>query len=184
MEIDILPMGKPRGLPPSRVGFPASQRRARFGFHRTWSYSLSTGRHRKPCGQHIFRSIDITVMLDAALGTCPGTDIKRQGVKHVTTVETTLRGRIPLVNLDERSPIPLSFVCELSHKLTPSHIRDGLGKCVVLYHVLDLQTLDAYDLVFAYDLCRELVLRVTPPISNPGVDSGYFQLGLATVLRT
>src|SRR6266852_4861521 len=134
--LDILPMGKPRGLPLSRVGFPASRRRARFGFHRTWSYSLSTGRHRKPCGQHIFRSIDITVMLDAALGTCPGTDIKRQGVKHVTTVETTLRGRIPLVNLDERSPIPLSFVFELTHKLTPSHIRDSLRKCVVLDHVL------------------------------------------------
>jgi hypothetical protein len=81
-QIDILPMGKPRGLPPSRVGFPASRRRARFGFHRTWSYSLSTGRHRKPCGQHIFSSIDITVMLNAALGTCPGTDIKRQGVKQ------------------------------------------------------------------------------------------------------
>src|SRR5712691_11704883 len=183
MEIDILPMGKPRGLPPSRVGFPASRRRARFGFLRTWSYSRSTGRHRKPCGQHIFRSIDITVMLDAALGKCPGTDIKRQGVKHMTTVETTLRGRIPLVNLDERSPVPLSFVFELTHKLTPSHIRDSLRKCVVLYHILDLKTLDAYDLVLTYDLGRELVLIVTPSISNPGVDSGYFQLCLASVLR-
>src|SRR5713101_1766436 len=191
MEIDILPMGKPRGLPPSRVGFPASRRRARFGFHRTWSYSLSTGRHRKPCGQHIFRSIEITVMLDAALGTCPGTDIKRQGVEHMTTSETALRGRIPLVNLDKRSPIPLSFVFELSHKLTPSHIGDGLRQFVVLYHVLfaplarkqDVQTLDAYDLVLTYDLCRELVLIVTPSISNLGVDSGYFQLCLAPVLR-
>src|SRR6266550_7639178 len=67
--------------------------------------------------------------------------------------------------------------------IIPSHIRDGLGKCVVLYHVLDVQTLDAYDLVLTYDLCRELVLRVTPPISNPGVDSGDFQLCLAPVLR-
>src|SRR6266480_3290228 len=181
--LDILPMGKPRGLPLSRVGFPASRRRARFGFHRTWSYSLSTGRHRKPCGQHIFRSIDITVMLDAALGTCPGTDIKRKRVKNMTTVETALRGRIPRVNLDERSPVPLCFVCELSHKLTPSHIRDGLGKLVVLYHILDVQTLDAYDLVLTYDLCRELVLRVTPPIGNPGMNTSDLQLSLATVLR-
>src|SRR6266566_7925071 len=176
-------MSKPRGLPPSRVGFPASRRLAGIGFHRTWSYSLSTGRHREPGGQHIFRSIEITVMLDAALGTCPGTDIKRKRVKHMTTVETALRGRIPRVNLDERSPVPLSFVCELTHKLTPSHIRDGLGKCVVLYHVLDLQTLKAYDLVLTYNLCRELVLRVTSSISNPGVDTSDFQLCLASVLR-
>src|SRR2546423_11067327 len=112
------------------------------------------------------------------------TDIKCQGVEHMTTIETALRGRIPLVNLDERSPIPLSFVFELSHKLTPSYIRDGLGKLVVLYHILDVQTLDAYDLVLTYDLCRELVLIITPPISNPGVYSGYFQLSLPTVLRT
>src|SRR5205823_8513692 len=109
--------------------------------------------------------------------------IKRKRVKNMTTVETALRGRIPRVNLDERSPVPLCFVCELTHKLTPSHIRDGFRKCVVLYHVLDVQTLDAYDLVLTYDLCRELVLRVTPPISNPGVDSGDFQLSLAPVLR-
>src|SRR6266702_2565590 len=102
----------------------------------------------------------------------------------MTTIETALRGGIELINLDERSPIPLSFVCELTHKLTPSHIRDGLGKCVVLYHILDVQTLDAYDLVLTYDLSRELVLIVTPLISNPGVYSGDFQLCLATVLRT
>ena len=120
----------------------------------------------------------------ATLGACPVTNIKCQGVKHMTTSETALRGGIPLVNLDERSPVPLSFVLELPHKLAPSHIRDGLGKLVVLYHILDVQTLDAYDLVLTYDLCRELVLIVTPPISNPGVDSGYFQLSLPTVLRT
>src|SRR6266516_2683653 len=67
--------------------------------------------------------------------------------------------------------------------IIPSHIRDGLGKLVVLYHILDVQTLDTYDLVLAYDLCRELVLRVTPPISNPGMNTSHFQLSLATVLR-
>ena len=101
----------------------------------------------------------------------------------MTTSETALRGGIPLVNLDERSPIPLSFVCELPHKLTPSHIRDGFRKLVVLYHILDVKTLDAYALVLTYDLCRELVLRVTPSISYPGVDTSYFQLCLAPVLR-
>src|SRR4051794_19046914 len=101
----------------------------------------------------------------------------------MTTVETALRGRIPRVNLDERATVPLSFVFELTHKLTPSHIRDGLSKCVVLYHIFDVQTLDAYDLVLTYDLGRELVFIVTPPISNPGMNTSHFQLCLPTVLR-
>ena len=42
-DIDILPMGKPRGFQPSLVGFPASLSLAWFGFHRTGSYGLSTG---------------------------------------------------------------------------------------------------------------------------------------------
>src|SRR6266568_260126 len=75
--IDILPMGKPRGLPLSRAGFPASRRPARIGFHRSWSYSLSTGSHRKPCGQNVTCGIDITVMLDATFGASPETNIKR-----------------------------------------------------------------------------------------------------------
>src|SRR6266567_4548452 len=101
----------------------------------------------------------------------------------MTTIETALRGGIELINLDERSPIPLSFVCELTHKLTPSHIRDGLGKCVVLYHILDVQTLDAYDLVLTYDLSRELVLIVTPSIGYPSMETSHFETGLRSVLR-
>src|SRR5256885_14911726 len=176
-------MGKPRGLPapqagfpPSRVGFPASRRCACASFRPSRSDHLSTGRSCESHSQNVLCRIDIAVMRYTTFGACPVTNIKRQGVENMTTIETTLRGRIPLVNLDERSPIPLSFVFELSHKLAPSHIGDGLRQCVVLYHVLfaplarkqDVQTLNAYDLVLTYNLCRELVLIVTPPISNLG----------------
>src|ERR1700730_15808016 len=176
-------MGKPRGYPPSRVGFPTSRRCACASFRPSRSDHLSTGRSCESHSQNVLCSIDITVMSYATFGTCPMTNIKRKRVENMTTSETALRGGIPLVNLDERSPIPLSFVCELPHKLTPSHIRDGFRKLVVLYHILDVKTLDAYALVLTYDLCRELVLRVTPSISYPGVDTSYFQLCLAPVLR-
>src|SRR6266700_2218012 len=176
-------MGKPRGRPPSRVGFPASRRRAWLSFRPPRSYGLSTGSHGKPCRQNVLCSIDITIMGYATLGACPVTNIKRQGVENMPTIETALRGGIPLINLDKGTSIPLSFVCELPHKLTPSHIRDGFRKCVVFDHILDVQTLDAYDLVLTYDLSRELVLIITPSISNPGVDTSDFQLCLASVLR-
>src|SRR6266568_2235650 len=176
-------MGKPRGRPPSRVGFPASRRRAWLSFRPPRSYGLSTGSHGKPCRQNVLRCVDITIMGYATLGACPVTNIKRQGVENMPTIETALRGGIPLINFDKGTSIPLSFVFELPYKLTPSHITNGFREGVVFDHILDVQTLDAYDLVLTYDLCRELVLIITPSISNPGVDTSYFQLCLAPVLR-
>ncbi len=79
----------------------------------------------------------------------------------MTTIETAFGGWIERVYLDKHSSIPFSFVFQLPHKLAPSHIRDGFRKLVVLDHVLDLQTLDAYDLVFSYDLGREFMLERT-----------------------
>src|SRR2546421_2787439 len=100
----------------------------------------------------------------------------------MTTSATALRRRVELVNLDEHPPVPFRFVFQLPHKLAPSYIRDGFRQCVVLYHILNRKTLDADDLVFADDLCRELVLIVTPSISYPGMDTSHFQLSLPTVL--
>src|SRR2546425_7147171 len=102
----------------------------------------------------------------------------------MSTIETTLRGWVPLVNLDKGTSIPLRFVFELPHKLRPSDIRDGLSKAVVLDHVLDLQTLNAYDLVFTYDLGREFVLIVPSSISYPGMDTSNLELCLPTILAT
>ena len=36
----------------------------------------------------------------------PVTDIKCKGVENMTTIETALRGRIPLVNSDKGTSIP------------------------------------------------------------------------------
>ena len=58
----------------------------------------------------------------------------------MTTVQTTLRGGRERVNCDQRSAIPRCLVCQLSDKVTPSHIAHGFGKRVVVSHMLDLQT--------------------------------------------
>src|SRR2546421_3170165 len=102
----------------------------------------------------------------------------------MSTIETAFRGRVPLVNLDKGSAIPLRFVFELPHKLAPSDIRDGLRERVVFDHVLDVQTLDAYDLVLTYDLCREFVLIITPSIGYSGMDTSHLALSLPTVLTS
>ncbi len=99
------------------------------------------------------------------------------------TIKASFGGRIPLVYLDQGTSIPLSFVLQLPDKLRPSYIRDGLSKLMVLDHILDLQTLDAYDLVFTYDLCRELVLIVTSSIGYTCMNTSNLQLSFSSVLR-
>src|SRR6266699_1373349 len=84
--------------------------------------------------------------------------IQGQGIKHMSTVVAPLRGGVELVDLDEGTPIPLGLVVQLAYKFTPTHIIDGLGEAMVLNHVLDLQALDTYDLVLAYELRREAAL--------------------------
>jgi hypothetical protein len=60
-------MAEARGFLSSLRGFPASLRLARLGFHRTRSYSFSTGSNRESRGQDVLCSIEITVMDYAAL---------------------------------------------------------------------------------------------------------------------
>ncbi|GHO77473.1 hypothetical protein KSD_52440 [Ktedonobacter sp. SOSP1-85] len=58
----------------------------------------------------------------------------------MTTLKTPLTGGIPLVNFDKISTVPVGFVFQLGHKLTPSHITDGFAEGWMLDHVLDLPT--------------------------------------------
>src|SRR6266566_6558844 len=94
---------------------------------------------------------------------------------------TAFGGWVPFVNLDQGTPIPLCFVFQLGHKVTPSDVADGSGKGVVLDHVLDLQALDADRLVFTNDASREFVLIVPSPISNLGMNTGNFFANLGSV---
>src|SRR6266581_527829 len=96
----------------------------------------------------------------------------------MSTVVAPLRGGVELVNLDEGTPIPLGLVVQLAYKFTPAHITDGFGEAMVLNHVLDLQALDTYDLVLAYELRRELVLVISASIGTTCMDFGH----LATCL--
>src|SRR6266496_2429128 len=101
----------------------------------------------------------------------------------MSTVKASFGGRIPLVNLDQSSTVPRSFVFQLPDELTPTNVRDRFGQAVVFDHMLDLQTLDAYDLVFAYDASRELMLIVSPAICNLLVDASNFETSLVSILR-
>src|SRR6266853_5981833 len=130
--IDILPTAQAGGFPLSPRGFPVSTRRARFGFHRP-----SAGfKYRESHGMDVLRGIEISLVLGATFGAHPFTDSKRKGVEDMSTGKATFRRGIPLVNLHQVPPVPLRFVFQLGHKLTPPHVTDRFTQLVVLEHVL------------------------------------------------
>src|SRR3989442_5380103 len=100
----------------------------------------------------------------------------------MSTVKAAFGRGVPLVNLDNGTSIPRSFVLKLPDQFRPTYVTDGFSQTVVFNHILDLQTLDADDLVFAYDASREFVLIVSSPIGNLFLDASHLQTSLCTVL--
>jgi len=100
----------------------------------------------------------------------------------MTTVKAAFGRWVPLVNLDQRTPIPRCFVLKLPDKLSPTHITDSFRQTAILDHVLDGKTLDAYDLVFAYGVSRELMLVVSSAICNLLMDTSDLETSLGLVL--
>src|SRR5258706_11177086 len=99
----------------------------------------------------------------------------------MSTIKAAFGGGIPCVNFDQGSPIPCGFVLKLSDKLRPTHVTDGFRQAVVFDHILDVQALDAYDLVFAYDLGREFLLVVSSPVGNLLMDMSNFETSFVPV---
>src|SRR5690349_670789 len=97
---------------------------------------------------------------------------------------TGLRRRIPAIDFDEGSPIPLALVFQLTDKLTPSDITDGFCKRVVFDHILDCQALYTNHLVFVYYPCGEFVLVISSAVLDTSMHTGDFETRLVPVLRT
>ncbi len=102
----------------------------------------------------------------------------------MSTVKTAFGRGVPLVNLDQGTPIPGRFVFQLAHELGPTHVTNGFRQAVVLDHVLDREALDTYDLVFTYDVSRELMLIVSSAVCNLLMDASNLETSFFTVLGT
>ena len=95
-------------------------------------------------------------------------NIESKRVENMSTLETTLTGRIELVDLDKVAPVPVCFVRQLRHKFPPPHIADGFAQGWMLHHGFDRETLNADRLVFTDQTSREFVQKITAAISNAG----------------
>src|SRR5260370_3407321 len=109
-------MAKARGFSHSRTSFPASLEVASPSFRPGRSDTSSTGRHREPLGQNVVCGIDIPVMPDPTFRADPFTHIKWEVFYHMFAIMTGFAGRIPPINFDEGSSVPLALVLQLADK--------------------------------------------------------------------
>jgi hypothetical protein len=128
------------------------------------SYVRSTDCHRVSHGQDITCSVDVAVMVHPTLWALPLSNLQRQPLDYVTTVSAALRAGEPTVNFHQSSTIPLAFVFQLPHQLTPPGITDGTSETVVFDHIFHSQVLNGNRLVFTHQSCRQLVGMVLPGI--------------------
>ena len=80
---------------------------------------------------------------------------------------------IPLVNLDEGTPVPSCFVLQLAHQLTPTRVRDSPREPTIADQMLDSQCLHTHRLVLTDEACRKLMQSVKPLVSDLGVRTRY-----------
>src|SRR5713226_157782 len=131
---------------------------------------------------YVLSRIDVPIMMDATFRACPLTYIKRKRVEYMSAIKAAFGGWVPLIDFDKVTSIPLGFVFQLGHKLTPTDITDGLTELWVLDHVLHRKVLNTDRLVLTNQTCRELVREITAAISDTSMDLGDFLTGLFSVL--
>ena len=100
----------------------------------------------------------------------------------MATRRTQLRRRKESIQRKIDSAVPPSLVFQFSEYLPERRIRDVFGKIVILYHPGHVQSFDKDRLVLPDDLRREFLKRVSSGIADFGVESGYFQSGLPTIV--
>ena len=76
------------------------------------------------------------------------------------TMRTAFGRWVPLVDLGKRPSVPRCLVLKLTNELTPANITDGFCEVMVLDHVLDGKTLDAYCLEPCLGAGIERMMRV------------------------
>src|SRR5262245_54009099 len=89
---------------------------------------------------------------------------------------------IPLVNLDQGTPIPGRFVLQLPDQLTPTRVRDRLRQPAIADQMLDSQRLHAHRLVFTDEAGGEFVQTVESLVSDLGMRTRDLTARLLAVL--
>jgi len=101
-----------------------------------------------------------------------------------STNTACLSGRIESSYLDDLPSMKHRFIFQHGNKLSPTAIKDCLGKMPVSDHAPDIKRFETNCLVFTNKSHADLVAKVFPRILHFGVGAGYGKIGLSSVVRT
>lgn len=105
--------------------------------------------------------------------TVPLPNIQRHFIYNAIAVPALFGARKPLVNFNQFSSVPLTFVGKLTDKFTLRSITNTLCQLVVFHHIFDCQILNHDGLVFTYQLSRQLMQKILAAISYLPMYSCY-----------
>lgn len=76
------------------------------------------------------------------------------------------------------------FVCKIIEKLSPTSIRYGLSKTMILQHSLDIQIFNCDKTIGVYNFTGQLMVKIRTLVSNLTVKFGYYKTGFLSIGRT
>jgi hypothetical protein len=95
-------------------------------------------------------------MVHSTFRTFPLSNIQRHLIYDMPTIPAPFSTWKPVLYLNQLSPIPLTFVSELSNQFTPTSIANRKREFMVLDHIFDSQILNYDRLVFTNQLSYQL----------------------------
>ncbi len=144
------------------------------------SYVRSTDSHREPRGQrggstsrgnlgvshrqNIFPSIDVAVnSCCSTIRTIPTTNIKGQLFNYKPTMVTPFTTRKESVNLDQFSPVPITFIFQLPKHFSPSGIANRASQLMVFNHVPDGKIFNSNQAIVPNQVSCQLMPKAVRP---------------------
>ena len=112
----------------------------------------------------------------------PGSDVQAEFAENKAAMAAALARWEELVDLVDMTAVPGPFVDKLPYEFRPGSIGEGLGKAMVLHHVLNSQILGMDDLVFVYQPKALPVLKIRSLIRYFLMLSGHPGFRLESVL--
>ncbi len=147
------------------------------------SYVRSTDNHRQPSGEYILPSVDVSIdACSSTTGTIPGTNIKRHLVNNKPAMVTSLTTGKEPIDLDQFSPVPITFIFKLTKHFTPSGIANTASQLVILDHVSKGKILNSNYAIFLNQASSQLVEEIGTSIFNFGLYFSYFKSRFRSVI--
>src|SRR5215813_7234284 len=120
--------------------------------------------------------------MGAATRAVPFSNRQRQLIQQMPTRRTQLRRRKESIQRKIDSSVPPSLVFQFSEYFPERRVSNVPGKIMIFQHPDYVQSFDKDRLVFADDLRRELLKRISSGVADFGMQSRHSESGLCPII--